>query len=101
MTPFTERAVKIIQSIPAGKVTTYGQIARMAGNPRGARQVARILHAMSESHGLPWHRIINAQGRIALSAPDAFALQKGLLEAEGILVDNSGCVDLSTYGWLG
>lgn len=100
MTPFTERVVNLIQSIPVGKVTTYGQIARMAGNPRGARQVARILHAMSESHGLPWHRVINAQGRIALSAPDAFALQKGMLEAEGVPVDNSGCVDLSTYGWL-
>ncbi|SCZ81775.1 MGMT family protein [Acidaminobacter hydrogenoformans] len=101
MTPFTERVVNLIKSIPAGKVATYGQIALMAGSPRGARQVARILHAMSASHGLPWHRVINAQGRIALSAPEAFALQKGLLEAEGIQVDDAGCVDLSTYRWLG
>lgn len=101
MTPYTERVVNIIQAIPEGKVTTYGQIALLAGSPRGARQVARILHAMSASHGLPWHRVINAQGRIALNAPDAFALQKALLEAEGISVDDAGYVDLSTYRWLG
>ena len=61
MNPFTERVIQIIQSIPAGRVMTYGQVAAAAGNRRGARQVARILHTMSQKHALPWHRIINAK----------------------------------------
>ncbi|WP_430541093.1 MGMT family protein [Sporosarcina thermotolerans] len=65
MLPFTERAVKIIKEIPAGRVMTYGQVASAAGNPRGARQISRILHSMSAKYELPWHRIINAQGGIS------------------------------------
>lgn len=101
MTPFTERAVEIIKKIPQGNVTTYGQIALMAGNPRAARQVARILHSMSGSLGLPWHRVVNAQGRIALSDPEAFIIQKRMLEAEGVHVDAAGQVDLSKVLWNG
>jgi methylated-DNA-protein-cysteine methyltransferase-like protein len=99
MTPFTERAIEIIKNIPAGKVATYGQIALMAGNPRAARQVARILHSMSSGQGLPWHRVVNAQGKIALSAPEAFIMQKRLLEAEGVEVDAAGQVDLDVTLW--
>ena len=61
MNPFTERVINIIKSIPIGKVMSYGQIAKVAGSPRGARQVVRILHSMSEKHKLPWHRVINAK----------------------------------------
>lgn len=99
MTPFTERTIEIIKIIPTGKVSTYGQIALMAGNPRAARQVARILHSMSTSQGLPWHRVVNAQGKIALSAPEAFIMQKRLLEAENVEVDAAGQVDLDVYLW--
>lgn len=67
MTPFTHRVVNILQSIPQGRVMTYGQIAGLAGNPHAARQVVRILHAMSEKENLPWHRVINAKGQIDLS----------------------------------
>ncbi|HEX5563862.1 MAG TPA: MGMT family protein, partial [Sporosarcina sp.] len=65
MVPFTERVVQIIRDIPAGKVMTYGQVAAAAGNPRGARQVVRVLHSMSAKYDLPWHRIVNAQGGIS------------------------------------
>ncbi|MZQ97718.1 MAG: methylated-DNA--[protein]-cysteine S-methyltransferase [Acidaminobacter sp.] len=99
MTPFTERTIEIIKNIPAGKVATYGQIALRAGNPRAARQVARILHSMSSSHGLPWHRVVNAQGKIAFSAPEAFITQKRLLEAEGVEVNAAGQVDLDVFFW--
>jgi len=99
MTPFTERTIEIIKSIPLGKVATYGQVALLAGNPRAARQVARILHSMSSSQGLPWHRVVNAQGKIALSAPEAFITQKRLLEAEGVEVDAAGQVDLDVTLW--
>lgn len=63
--PFTERVIRIIQPIPSGHVMTYGQIARLAGNSWGARQVARILHSMSCKYRLPWHRVINSRGEIA------------------------------------
>ena len=49
---------------------TYGQVAAAAGSPRGARQVVRVLHSMSEKYGLPWHRIINVQGEISLTDGD-------------------------------
>lgn len=92
---FTERVICIIQGIPAGHVMTYGQVASAAGNPRGARQVVRILHSMSAKHRLPWHRIINAKGEISLTTGD----QRELLEAEGIRFEN-GKVDLTVYRWF-
>lgn len=95
MTLFTERVISIIQSIPAGKVMTYGQIAALAGNPRGARQVVRVLHSMSRSHQLPWHRVINAKGEISLDE-DMFS-QKERLSSEGILFTSSGKINLSLY----
>jgi len=99
MTPFTERSLNIIRRIPSGKVTTYGQIALLAGNPKAARQIARILHSMSEKYGLPWHRVLNAKGMIAFSAPDAFIVQKRLLEDEGVEVDAEGRVNLELFFW--
>lgn len=92
---FTERVIRIIQGIPAGHVMTYGQVAAEAGNPRGARQVVRILHSMSAKHGLPWHRIINAKGEISFTTGE----QREFLEAEGIQFKN-GKVDLMTYRWF-
>ena len=69
-----------ILKIPRGKVSTYGAIARAAGYPRAARQVVR---ALRQSHGLPWHRVVAAGGRIAL--PGEFAFEQRLrLEAEGV-----------------
>jgi methylated-DNA-protein-cysteine methyltransferase related protein len=82
--PFTKRVVMIIRSIPAGKVMTYGQIAACAGSPRAARQVVRILHAMSATQQLPWHRVVNKQGEIALGDPDSAEEQRLRLEEEGI-----------------
>lgn len=98
MQPFTERAMAIIQSIPAGKVMTYGQIAALAGSPRGARQVVRILHAMSDKYGLPWHRVVNAKGEIALGH-EGGELQRALLEGEGVEAGAGGRIDLQQYQW--
>ncbi|MFD2371644.1 MGMT family protein [Brevibacillus sp. GCM10020057] len=97
MEEFTKRAIAIIASIPAGKVMTYGQIASLAGSPRAARQVVRILHAMSKKHRLPWHRVINGKGRIGLQDEVSFTLQKMNLEAEGVAVSAEGAIDLSVY----
>lgn len=88
----------MMKAVPAGKVATYGQIARLCGNPRGARQVSRILHSCSGKHDLPWHRIVNAQGGISLGG-DGAALQRSLLENEGVRFSREGKIDLNRYQW--
>jgi methylated-DNA-protein-cysteine methyltransferase-like protein len=95
---FTERVIEIIKNIPPGQVATYGGIAEMAGNARAARQVVRVLHSSSRKRGLPWHRVINKQGRIALK-DQGYERQKTLLEAEGIYLDLKGRIDLDEYLW--
>ena len=97
MTEFTKSVITIIKEIPTGKVMTYGGIATAAGNSRGARQVSRILHSMSKTHNLPWHRIINSKGEISLTG-DGLELQKKLLEEEGVQVHKGNKVDLKKNG---
>jgi methylated-DNA-protein-cysteine methyltransferase related protein len=97
MQPFTEKVIEIIKAIPKGKVMTYGQIAREAGSPRAARQVVRALHSMSKKHHLPWHRVINAKGQIALQEDESYHEQLFSLESEGIQVGLNGTIDLEKY----
>lgn len=97
MEQFTEDVVSIIKKIPSGKVMTYGQIAKCAGSPRGARQVVRILHTMSQKHKLPWHRVINAKGEIGLKSEDGYIDQKMMLEGEGVVFLPNSKVDLTIY----
>lgn len=95
---FGQRVARLVKAIPSGKVASYGQLARLAGNPRGARLVVRVLHAMSEAHGLPWHRVISSQGRISLTG-EGGRIQRQLLEQEGIRVGPAGEIPLDVYGW--
>lgn len=101
LSPFTVSVLKVILSIPSGKVMCYKQVAAAAGNYRASRQVSRILHSMSDKYKLPWHRMINAEGKIALKDPVGFAVQKALLEAEGVKVDLYGRIDLALYQYKG
>ena len=100
MTEATERIVKTILSIPAGRVSAYRDIALASGLPGGARQVARTLHSMSRSQGLPWHRVIRADGTIALENGQGRELQIALLRSEGVVVSEAGEVDLHRYGFF-
>jgi methylated-DNA-protein-cysteine methyltransferase-like protein len=100
MDDFTRRAVAVIKAVPSGRVVSYGQVAAMAGDPRGARQVVRILTTLSEREDLPWHRVINASGRISLPGVGG-AQQRGRLEAEGVEFDETGAVDLHRCQWRG
>jgi methylated-DNA-protein-cysteine methyltransferase related protein len=90
---------EIVRRIPLGTVSTYGRIAAMTGSPRGARGVGYALHALgpSEARAVPWWRVINAAGRIS-NAYNA-ELQRGLLEAEGIVFDERGYVNLARFLW--
>lgn len=97
---FTKKTIEIILHIPPGRVMTYGQIAALAGSPRGARQVVRILHSMSGKYNLPWHRVVNAKGEVALQDEEGVYTQKLLLEREGIAFDQNGRIDLEEYRFL-
>ena len=94
-----EDIIDCIRSIPKGKVSTYGEIAAMAGNRRAARQVVRILHSCSDKEGLPWHRVVNREGRIALKDEWDREEQEERLREEGIVFDESGRIDFMLYGW--
>ncbi len=101
MTEFTARVIHVIKSIPAGKVCTYGGVAALAGSPRGAREVVRILHSMSRKENLPWHRVINSKGRVAIKDPEGARLQIALLQEEGVNTDETGTVELKKFLWTG
>lgn len=86
--------------IPEGRVATYGQIARLVGRPRHARQVGYALAALPEEHEVPWHRVINAKGEIsARSSPGYEDYQRILLEEEGVELGLKGRIKLSVYQW--
>ena len=100
-TPFTQAVIEVLKNIPEGRVLTYGRAAALAGNTRAARQVSRLLHSLSRKYELPWHRVINAQGRISLKPGQGLEEQQALLEAEGVVISPSGRIDLNIYLWEG
>ena len=90
----------VVCQIPKGKVATYGQVARMAGNPRWARVVGYALHVNPAPGIIPCHRVVNREGRVA----EAFAFgggatQRKMLEEEGVVFENDGSIDFEKYGW--
>ena len=97
-----ERIYHVVRMIPPGKVATYGQIATIAGDPRGARTVGWALSVLREGTDVPWQRVINARGRISLrGAGGEPPLQRLLLEHEGVVFGTAGAVDLDVYQWEG
>lgn len=97
--PFTEAVVALVKAVPLGRVTSYGAIAAAAGSPRGARQVVRVLHTQSRKHGLPWHRVVSAEGRVSIKDPRGAALQKKRLVEEGVEFNTRERIDLDRFMW--
>ncbi len=94
-----ERIYAVVRRIPEGRVATYGQVAAIAGLPGHARQVGYALHALDDE-SVPWHRVINAQGRVSPRAePGWEGFQRHLLESEGVVFSARGAVDLKRYRW--
>lgn len=89
-----------VLAIPPGRVSTYGWVARAAGLPGHARLVGHVLKTLPSSAGLPWHRVINAAGRISLN-PDSPAGrdQRRRLEEEGVVFGDGGRINLGRFGW--
>jgi methylated-DNA-protein-cysteine methyltransferase-like protein len=96
-----ERIYAVVRRIPRGRVCTYGGVAALAGNPGRARQVGYALHALPEHTSVPWHRVINAQGRISLRRPGGDLEQRYRLEDEGVVFNVAGVVSLERFGWSG
>jgi methylated-DNA-protein-cysteine methyltransferase-like protein len=94
------RIYAAVRRVPRGRVSTYGDIARVAGYPGHARQVGYALHALGGGSPLPWHRIINSSGRISLPPEDGGTEQRLRLLAEGVLVQPGGRVKLAEYRWI-
>ncbi|MBE8718380.1 MGMT family protein [Cellvibrio polysaccharolyticus] len=89
-----------LSQIPPGKVVTYGELARMANLPRAARLAGTVLKQLPENSQLPWHRVINAQGKLSLPASTpAGKEQARRLTAEGVII-SAGKVSLAQFGWL-
>ena len=90
----------MVRRIPRGRVATYGQIASLAGLAGHARQVGYALNALPDSTAVPWHRVVNAAGRISTRAvPGGELVQRLLLEKEGIRLDGRGRVPLDQLRW--
>lgn len=95
---------RIVRRVPRGRVTTYGAVALLAGKPRGARQVGYALAALRGArHDVPWQRVLGARPRglaaISILDPVGAAVQRRLLEAEGVQLDARDRVDLARFGW--
>jgi len=91
---------RVVRRISRGKVATYGQIAVLAGIPRQARQVGYALHALPHGSDVPWQRVINRKGEVSeRSMPGVEAMQRAVLESEGVVFDTGGRVDLARYQW--
>src|SRR5512138_1873849 len=97
---------RVVRRVPRGRVTTYGAVALLAGKPRGARQVGYALAALrGAAHDVPWQRVLGARPRghaaISILDPVGAAVQRRLLEEEGVVFDGRGRVDLARFGWPG
>ena len=92
------RIYDVVRRIPRGRVATYGQVARLAGIPNGARQVGYALHALRDGPPIPWHRVVNALGGISLRGASEVT-QRLRLEREGVRFDASGRMRLAEFAW--
>ncbi|WP_438969935.1 MGMT family protein [Methylophaga sp.] len=90
-----------VAAIPKGKVATYGQIARQCGHPRHARYVGAVLKQLPQNSLIPWHRVVNAKGKISFPiGSDAYHRQQTRLQGEAVTLSNDK-INLKHFGWDG
>jgi methylated-DNA-protein-cysteine methyltransferase related protein len=95
-----QRIYDVVRRIPKGRVATYGQVASLAGLAGHARQVGYALHALPEGTAVPWHRVVNASGRISRrSMAGGELIQAQLLAREGVRLNTLGKIALGRFGW--
>ena len=99
---FHEAVWDMVRRVPPGHATSYGAVAAWMGAPRAARGVGYALSALPSENDVPWWRVVNRNGEISIKgAPGLPALQRTLLESEGIRFDDRGRIDFERYGWRG
>jgi len=99
MTEFEQSLYAMLMALPTGKLCSYGELAKRSGYPNYARHVGKTLSNLPKDSKLPWHRVVNSQGKISLSG-DRFLKQKQRLEAEGITINEKGkVVNFKHYLW--
>ena len=91
-------AYELVKKIPRGKVMTYGQLARAAKLPGGARAAGRAMAACPSGQAIPWHRVVGAGGRLLLREPNV-GLQRKLLESEGVPIAEKRILDFKEHAW--
>ena len=94
--PLAQSVLEVVESIPMGKVASYGQVAAMAGLPRGARYVGSCMRNLPSDRNVPWHRVLRSNGEIA-PRPSA-ERQKAKLRAEGVTVRGNR-VSMTRFQW--
>jgi methylated-DNA-protein-cysteine methyltransferase related protein len=101
--PFYRLVYRVVRRIPRGKVVTYGQVAAILGQPRGARAVGMALGALREGavDDVPWQRVVGAAGRCTHRDGFWAGMQREMLEAEGVPFDHRGHLDLARVRWQG
>lgn len=102
MESFQQAVYRIVSKCPRGKVVSYGGLAALAGKPRAARAVGAAMRDLPEDSSIPWWRVINSRGEISMrDIGHGPAIQRKLLEREGVRFGRSGRVDWEKYGWDG
>jgi methylated-DNA-protein-cysteine methyltransferase related protein len=89
---------RLVKTIPRGRVTTYGELARKLRFRGGARAVGYAMAACPRGRGIPWHRVVGAGGRLIIREPYS-SLQRRLLETEGVVIPGAR-IDMRRYAWL-
>lgn len=100
MQGFFDRVYEVVKQVPRGKVITYGDVARLCGNPRMSRQVGWALHCNSQPGVIPCHRVVFSNGSVCTGfAFGGKEVQKAMLEEEGVEVSPDYKIDLKKYRW--
>lgn len=99
---FGERVFALVRRVPPGRIVSYGGVAALLGTPRAARGVGRALSTLPSDTDVPWWRVVNRNGEISIKgAPGLPALQRALLEDEGVEFDARGRISWDRFGWRG
>jgi methylated-DNA-protein-cysteine methyltransferase-like protein len=93
-----EQIYALVRQVPSGKVVSYGQVAKIVGGC-SARIVGYAMAALRDGTAVPWQRVINSQGKLSLHGFGG-AMQRKLLEEEGIIFTERATIDFDQYGWL-
>ena len=97
---FAERTYALVRRVPRGQVVSYGGVAAMLGSPRAARGVGWALGALTPDTDVPWWRVVNRNGQISIKgSPGLPALQRSLLEREGVVFGPGERIDWERFGW--